>query len=104
MPERMTIWALREFGAADNFERAEAPVPALKPGHVLIRGVGHLTLQLAKLDGAEVTVVDTAGRLDVHVRSGGRRAPARRRRGSRREGCPHPSNGHRRASIAAAPI
>jgi NADPH2:quinone reductase len=37
MPERMTIWALREFGAADRFERAEAPVPELKPGHVLIR-------------------------------------------------------------------
>jgi NADPH2:quinone reductase len=37
VPDRMAIWALREFGAAHGFERVEAPVPALKPGHVLIQ-------------------------------------------------------------------
>lgn len=33
----MTAWVLREFGGAENIERREMPVPALRPGHVLVR-------------------------------------------------------------------
>lgn len=33
----MTAWVLRDFGGAGNIERREMPVPALRPGHVLVR-------------------------------------------------------------------
>lgn len=35
--DRMTVWALRAFGPAEGFERMEVAMPALRPGHVLIR-------------------------------------------------------------------
>lgn len=37
VPARMTAWVLREFGSPGIFERQELPVPALAPGHVLVR-------------------------------------------------------------------
>ena len=37
VPRRMTVWALRDFGAAEGFARVETSVPSLRPGHVLIR-------------------------------------------------------------------
>ena len=37
LPDRMTAWTLRDFGAPESFARAELPVPDLAPGHVLVR-------------------------------------------------------------------
>jgi NADPH:quinone reductase len=37
IPDRMTAWVLTALGSGGVFERRQLPVPALQPGHVLVR-------------------------------------------------------------------